>query len=92
MRMQHYFAAAVAITAPALLLTAGLGILGDPELHLKVGLVTAMATVGTHTLLILFMIVTGRVLKEAMASRPLPAEFLSEQGPHGFGWAQRSAW
>ena len=35
MRMQHYFAAAVAITAPALLLTAGLGILGDPELHLE---------------------------------------------------------
>lgn len=78
MRMQHYFLGAVAVTAPALLLTAGLGIFGHPELHLKVGLVTAMAAVGTHTLAILFMIVTGRVLKAAMAARSLPPEFLTE--------------
>ena len=78
MRMVHYFGLGITLAIPALLATAAFGIFGDRVLHLKVGLVSAILTVGVHTLLILFMIVTGRVLKAAMASRVLPAEFLGE--------------
>jgi hypothetical protein len=46
--------------------------------HLAVGLFTAVLCVATNTLLILFMIVSGRVLKAAMQSRALAPEFLDE--------------
>ncbi|MFT4541298.1 MAG: hypothetical protein ACI841_003680 [Planctomycetota bacterium] len=78
MRMITYLTAAIAVVAPALLLTAGLGILGLPDLHLKAGLLSAILTVGLHTLVILFMIVTGRILREAVSSRDLPQKFLDE--------------
>jgi hypothetical protein len=79
MRMVHYFLAMALIAVPALLLTAATGIFAGPgELHLSVGLFAAIFTVATHTLLILFMIVTGKVLKAAMATRPLSPEFLTE--------------
>jgi len=77
MRMLHYFAALGALIVPGLLATSALGLAGRAELHLKVGLISAIATVGLHTLVILFMIVTGRVLREAMRTRDLPEEFLS---------------
>ncbi len=78
MRMLHYFAGLAVTSVPALIATALVGVWGDPGLHLRLGIPSAILTVGLHSLLILFMIVTGRVLKEAMASRPLPAEFLEE--------------
>jgi hypothetical protein len=52
--------------------------LAVPTTHLSVGLFTAMLVCATHTLFILFLIVTGRVLKEAMRTRALPVEFLAE--------------
>lgn len=80
MRMVHYFAVGAGLTVIALLAAAGTGILQQPsaDAHLSAGLVAAVVAVGTHTLLILFMIVTGRVLREAMGSRPLGKEFLGE--------------
>lgn len=78
MRMIHYFTALAAVVVPALLATAWLGIMGNKELHLEVGLVTAIAAVGLHSLVILFMILTGRILREAVKSRDLPREFLDE--------------
>ena len=79
MRMTHYFLGMAVLTVPALLATAGTGLLGGgSELHVSLGLCTAIFTVATHTLLIMFMIVTGKVLKAAMASRPLPPTFLGE--------------
>lgn len=78
MRMLHYFAGMMWIVVPALLATAVLGLLGNADAHLRVGLVTAIFTVGLHTLVILFMIVTGRVLREAIKSRDLGREFLGE--------------
>lgn len=79
MRMTHYFLALALLVAPALLATVGTGIWHDGgDLHLSVGLVAASLTVATHTLLILFMIVTGKVMKAAMESRPLPPVFLEE--------------
>lgn len=80
MRMVHYFAVGALLLVGALLATAATGLTREPgdALHVKVGLVTAVLAVGTHTLVILFMIVTGRVLRAAMESRPLGPEFLAE--------------
>lgn len=76
--MFHYFAATLVVVVPALLWTTWLGISGRVELHFEVALVTAIATVGAHSLLILFMILTGRILREAMRSRDLGPRFLEE--------------
>lgn len=76
--MTHYFAAALFVVAPALLLTTWLGVSGQVDLHFKVALVTAIGTVGAHSLLILFMILTGRIIREAMRARELGDEFLEE--------------
>ncbi len=77
MRMTHYFAVATGLLVPALLATVLSGALGWPA-HLTIGLFGAILAIGTHTILILFMIVTGRVLREAMRSRDLGPEFLTE--------------
>ncbi|MEX1023591.1 MAG: hypothetical protein WD226_00820 [Planctomycetota bacterium] len=88
--MSNYFAIAAAIVAPLLVATLASGMLGlAPALHLMLGLVTAIATVGAQTMVILFMIVTGRVLKAAMKSRPLGPEYLAELNQY---FAQRSAY
>lgn len=78
MRMVHYFTALVLVAVPALLATAGLGLFGQLELHIKVALATAILVVGLHSLLIIFMIVTGRVLREAVRARDLSSTFLDE--------------
>jgi len=77
--MVHYYLA-LALPAPVLLLaTLWLGLAqGGSQRHVALGLITAILCVAVHTLLILFMIVTGRVLKAAMQSRRLPGEFLAE--------------
>lgn len=75
MRMVHYFGALALACVPALCATAVAGILAHPS-HLMIGLSTGVLVVLTHTLLILFMIVTGRILREAMRARPLGGEFL----------------
>jgi len=77
MRMLQYFAALAALSSIGLIWTAWLGVAGSTS-HLPVGLISAILTVGVHTLVILFMIVTGRVLREAMRSRDFGAEFLKE--------------
>jgi len=79
MRMVHYFTALAIVVAPALLITMITGVwLRGGTTHLAIGLFSALLAVGAQTLLILFMIITGRVLRAAMDSRPLPAEFLLE--------------
>ena len=79
MRMVHYFLAAAMLLVPALAWTLWTGLDHDgSSAHFNAGLFTAVLGVAAHTLLILFMIVTGRVLKEAMRARPLGGEFLEE--------------
>lgn len=84
MRMVHYYLALALVLAPCLLLTLITGAMrgetpkDGAQLHLLLGFFTAVLSVATHTLLILFMIVSGRVLKAAMHSRDLPPEFLAE--------------
>ncbi len=77
MRMVHYFSALSILVIPALVWTVWTGATGSPT-HLGVGLFSAVFTVAAHSLMILFMIVTGRVLKEAMIARPLGPKFLAE--------------
>ena len=77
--MLHYYAALAFTLIPSLLITLVLGIWYDgSETHLGMGLLTAILCVATNTLLIMFMIVTGRVLKAAMKSRPFGDDFLAE--------------
>jgi len=76
--MVHYFAAFAALVVPALAWAAITGFSGGGERHVDAGLVAAVLAVLAHTLVILFMLVTGRVLKEAIASRPFPRAFLDE--------------
>jgi hypothetical protein len=79
MRMIHYYSVLAFVLVPALLATLGLGLFHDgSQKHLSMGLVTAILCVATNTLLILFMIVTGRVLRAAMKARPLGEKFLAE--------------
>ena len=79
--MVHYYLALALLLAPSLLATLASGILaaeGSAEIHLRLGFFTAILCVATSTLLILFMIVSGRVLKAAMRSRALSQDFLAE--------------
>ena len=80
MRMAHYHLALGVLLPLVLLATAVTGIWhdGTSQVHLSLGLFTSIYCVMVDTLLILFMIVTGRVLKAAMQSRPLAPEFLQE--------------
>ena len=84
MRMFHYFAIAATITSLALLAAAGLGLASrvspgiDSQTHFLVSLIAAILAIGTHTILILFMILTGRILREAIRARDLPQSFLEE--------------
>ncbi len=78
MRMVHYYLALALLLAPCLLLTLLSGLFQDgSQRHLGLGLFTAVLCVATNTLLILFMIVSGRVLKAAMHARGLGNEFLA---------------
>lgn len=77
MRMTHYFGIAALALVPLMIVTALSGALGKPW-HVSLGLFGAIFAIGTHTLLILFMIVTGRVLREAMKARDMGPEFLNE--------------
>lgn len=77
MRMRHYFTALALVVVPALLWTLWSGLNGSPD-HLKIGLCAAVLATLTHTLLILFMILTGRILREAMKARPLGDQYLAE--------------
>lgn len=79
MRMWHYWLVGAALLVPSLFAALLSGIVLDSgEGHFWAGLFASCLGVGVHTLTILFMLVTGRVLREAMRARPLGPEFLLE--------------
>jgi len=79
MRMTHYYSGLAVLLVPALLATLVTGAFhSGTQLHLTLGLFTAIGCVAQNTLLILFAVVTGRVLKQAIAARSLPRLFLDE--------------
>ena len=77
MRMTHYFKVFAGLLVPALGFAAWTGIT-EAESHLTAGLIASVLAVGTHSLLLIFMIITGRILREAVRVRRLPSEFLEE--------------
>jgi len=77
MRMTHYFWVFAGLLVPALGVAAWTGI-SKSDSHLTAGLISSVLAVGTHSLLIIFMMVTGRVLREAVRVRELSEEFLEE--------------
>lgn len=77
MRMVYYFAALAVLVVPGLIWTLWSGVRHSP-VHLQVGLISAICASAAHSLLIVFMIVTGRVLREATNARPLGSEYLRE--------------
>ena len=79
MRMTHYFWVFAGLLVPALGVAAWTGI-SKSDSHLTAGLISSVLAVGTHSLLIIFMMVTGRVLREAVRVRELSEEFLERQG------------
>jgi hypothetical protein len=88
--MVHYYLALAILLVPCLLLVLATGALPDgSSRHLTVGFFTAVLCVATNTLLILFMIVSGRVLRAAMQSRDLAPAFLRELNEF---FARRSAY
>jgi len=79
MRMWHYFLVGVLLLIPALGWTVFTGLTYDgSERHFWAGLMTGALAVGVHTLLILFVLITGRILREAMRARSLGPQFLAE--------------
>jgi len=77
--MVHYYLGTAILLVPALLATLASGALhSGSETHMYLGLFTSMGCVAQNTLLILFMIVTGRVLRQAVALRDLPERFLAQ--------------
>ena len=77
--MTHYYVGLASLVPPSLLVTLVSGIVAPGgRVHVGFGLFTSIYCVAVHTLLILFMIVTGRILKAAMRSRPLGPQFLAE--------------
>ena len=77
MRMSHYYMATALLLIPALLATLVSGAFSPGSgAHMYLGLFTSMGCVLQSTLLILFMIVTGRVLRQAVALRNLPPPVL----------------
>jgi len=83
-RMTHYFWVFAAFLVPALGFAAWTGLstmwtgASPTELHLTAGLIASVLAVGAHSLLIIFMIVTGRILREAVRVRNLSSKFLEE--------------
>ena len=75
--MIYYFGGFAALLVSALIAAAFTGFTGA-ESHLMAGLICSVAAIGTHSLLILFMIVTGKVLREAVRVRDLSPNLLQE--------------
>lgn len=75
--MIHYFATLTGLATILLVLATWAGLAGSPN-HLYLGLSAAITAGATHSLVILFSIVAGRVLREAIRARSLGDELLQD--------------
>ena len=79
MRLIHYYLIVAALLVPMLVAAPVTGLWYDgSELHLSLGLLMAFLCVAANTVVILFSIVSGRVVKAAMIARPIGADVLEE--------------
>ena len=77
MRMIHYFATLAGLASVLLVAAAWAGFAGAQN-HLYLGLSGAITAGAAHSLLILFSIIAGRVLREAVRARDMDAGLLAE--------------
>jgi hypothetical protein len=75
MRMSHYYISLMVLAVGGLILTASAGILGW-SMHLTVALATAFVVVGMHSMVILFMLISSRLLREGHENCGLSPTFL----------------
>jgi len=75
MRMSHYFLSLAVLAVGGLLASALAGVLGW-EHHLSVALPTAIVVVGLHSLVILFVLIGGRLLREGISNCGLDPAYL----------------
>ncbi len=76
MRMSHYYYSLLVLATGGLLATAAAGMMGS-SIHLTVALATAMVVVGLHSLVILFVLIASRLLREGHENCGLSPEYLS---------------
>lgn len=75
MRMSHYYLSLMVLAVGGLIATATAGVLGL-ELHLTIALGTALVVVGLHSLVILFMLISSRLLREGHENCGLSPEYM----------------
>ncbi len=75
MRMSSYYLSLVSLAVVGLLLTSTAGMLGWSS-HLMFGLITAFVVVGLHSLIILFMLICSRLLREGIENCGLDPTYL----------------
>jgi len=75
MRMSHYFLSLAVLSVGGLLVTIGAGLLRQPW-HLSAALPTALVVVALHSLVILFMLIGSRLLREAIQNCGLDPAYL----------------
>jgi len=81
MRMSHYFLSLAVLAVGGLLATALAGVAGW-DLHLWIALPTAIVVVGLHSLVILFVLIGGRLLREAINNCGLDPGFLARNNAY----------
>lgn len=75
MRMSTYYMSLLTLAVLGLLATATAGLSGS-SMHLMIGLVTAFVVVGLHSMVILFMLICSRLLREGHENCGLSPDYL----------------
>ncbi len=81
MRMSHYFLSLAVLAVGGLLATALAGVAGS-DLHLWIALPTAIVVVGLHSLVIMFVLIGGRLLREGINNCGLDPSFLTRNNAY----------
>ena len=81
MRMSHYFLSLAVLAVVGLLASALAGVAGW-DLHLWIALPTAIVVVGMHSLVILFVLIGGRLLREGIQNCGLDPGFLQRNNAY----------
>lgn len=79
--MSYYFLSLAVLAVGGLVATAVAGVVGS-ELHLSIALPTAIVVVGLHSLVIMFVLIGGRLLREAINNCGLDPSFLKRNNAY----------
>ena len=85
MRMSYYYLYLAVLASLGLLASVAAGFFGWST-HLMLALLTAFVVVALHTLVIMFLLISGRLLREGHENCGLPAEYLARSNAF---WKER---